>query len=64
MARRFEIDSEIIKQYSRFNVVGMQLTVRLQPPPDDQRNPVSSYGATMVRLFVGGGRGGMRRKRA
>jgi hypothetical protein len=35
MARRFAIDSEINRQYRRFNAMGSQLTVRWPPPPDD-----------------------------
>jgi len=31
MARRFEIDDTIRRQYRRYNAVGTQLTVRLLP---------------------------------
>jgi hypothetical protein len=34
MDRSFSIDSEITRQYIRFNATGTQLTVRLLPPPD------------------------------
>jgi len=30
---RFTIDSEMNRQYARFNFVGTELTVRLLPPP-------------------------------
>ena len=31
MARRFEIDDTVRRQYRRYNAVGTQLTVRLLP---------------------------------
>jgi hypothetical protein len=34
MDHSFSIDSEITRQYRRFNATGTQLTVRLLPPPD------------------------------
>ena len=50
MDRRFEIKGEIRRQYRRFNAVGTQLTVRLQPPPD-AANPVSHFQASVKDLF-------------
>jgi hypothetical protein len=35
MDQSFSIDSEITRQYRRFNATGTQLTLRLLPPPDD-----------------------------
>jgi len=32
MARRFEIDDTVRRQYRQYNAVGTQLTVRLLPP--------------------------------
>jgi len=50
MARRFEIDGRITRQYRRFNDVGTQHTVRLLPPSDDG-DPVSNFLASMNDLF-------------
>ena len=50
MDRRFEIEGEITRQYRRFNAVGFQLTVRMQPPPDGA-NPVSHFLACVNDLF-------------
>ena len=52
MARRFEIDGEITRQYRRFNAVGTQLIVRLLPPAyHDDRDPVSHFLASVNDLF-------------
>ena len=52
MARRFEIDGEITRQYRRFNAVGTQLTVSLLPPTDeDDTDPVSHFLASVNDLF-------------
>ena len=50
MDRRFEIEGEITRQYRRFNAVGTQLTVRLQPPPSEE-NPVSHFLVSVQDLF-------------
>ena len=42
MDRRSKIDGHITRQYRRFNAVGPQLTVRLQPPLHEE-NPVSHF---------------------
>ena len=42
MDRRFKIEGEITRHYKRFNAMGTQLTVRLQPPLDEE-NPVSHF---------------------
>jgi hypothetical protein len=43
MVRRFEIDSEINRQYRRFNTAGTQLMVRLQPTVPEEENPVNHF---------------------
>jgi hypothetical protein len=50
MERRFKIEGVITRQYRRFNAVGFQLTVRMQPPPDGA-NPVSHFLACVNDLF-------------
>ena len=50
MDRRFKIETKITTQYRRFNAVGTQLTVRLQPSPDEE-NPVSHFLASVNDLF-------------
>ena len=51
MARRFEIDGEITRQYRRFSATGTQLTVRLLPPEDVSTDPVSHFLASVNDLF-------------
>ena len=52
MARRFEIDGDITRQYRRFNAVGAQHTVRLLPPSDeDDTDPVSNFLARLNDLL-------------
>ena len=51
MARRFEIEGEINRQYRRFNATETQLTVRLLPPSDDTADPVSHFLASVNDLF-------------
>jgi hypothetical protein len=62
MDHSFSIDSEITRQYRRFNTTGTQLTVRLLPPPDtdsdddndnDNGNtdPMSHFVASMIDLI-------------
>jgi len=50
MARRFEIDDKIRRQYKRYNAVWTQLTVRLLPP-EDNSNPVGHFLASVNELF-------------
>ena len=50
MDRRFKIKGDVTRQYRRFNAVGTQLTVRLQPPLDEE-NPVSHFLASVNDLF-------------
>jgi hypothetical protein len=50
MARRFEIEDTIIRQYRRFGTTGTQLVVRLLPPPDNS-NPMSNFLASLNDLF-------------
>ena len=50
MARRFEIEDTIMRQYRRFGATGKQLVVRLLPPPDNS-NPVSHFLASLNDLF-------------
>jgi hypothetical protein len=50
MVRRFEKVSKINRQYIRFNAVGTQLTLRLQPP-EEEDNPVNHFLASVNDLF-------------
>ena len=50
MDRRSKIDGHITRQYRRFNAVGPQLTVLLQPPLDEE-NPVSHFLTSVNDLF-------------
>ena len=50
MARRFDILDRDTRQYMRFNAVGRQLTVRLNPPIDAS-DPVSHFLASVNDLF-------------
>jgi len=50
MSQRFTIDDEINRQYSRFNAIGTQLSVRLLPPPPNS-NPVTHFLDSMSDLF-------------
>jgi len=50
MASRFEIMDTNTRQYSRYNAVGRQLTVRLIPP-SDITNPVAHFLASVNDLF-------------
>jgi len=50
MARRFEIDDKIKRQYRRYNAVGTQLTVRLLPPAD-KIDPVGHFLASVNEIF-------------
>ena len=52
MARtHFVIDSEIRKQYTRFNATGTQLTVRLLPPRDPNVNIASHFQDSVMRVL-------------
>ena len=46
MARRFEIDDTVRRQYRRYNAVGTQLTVQLLPPADNS-DPVGHFLASV-----------------
>ena len=50
MARRFEIDDKIRRQYKRYNAVGTQLTVRLLTPAN-KSDPVGYFLASVNELF-------------
>ena len=50
MARRFEIDDTITKQYRRVNAEGKQITVRLLPPSTNV-DPVTNFLASVNDLF-------------
>jgi len=50
MARRFEIDDMIRRQYRRYNAVGTQLTVRLLPPADNS-DPGGNFIASVNEIF-------------
>jgi len=50
--RRFTVDQELTRQYRRFNAEGMQLTVRLLPPCEEEdSNPMSHFLASVTKLF-------------
>ena len=51
MARRLEIVREIRPEYRRFNTIGTQLTVRLNPPSTQDANPVEHFLASVNDLF-------------
>jgi len=50
LARRFEIDDTITKQYRRVNAEGKQITVRLLPPSTNV-DPVTNFLASVNDLF-------------
>ena len=50
MARRFQIDGTITRQYRRFNAVGTQITVLLLPPSNNV-NPVIHFLTSVNDLF-------------
>jgi len=50
MARRFEIEDTITRQYRRFNATGSQLVVRLLPP-SDATDHVSNFLGRLNDLF-------------
>ena len=50
MARRFEIDGTITRQYRLFNAVGTQITVHLLPPSNNVK-PVNHFLASVNGLF-------------
>ena len=50
MARRFEIDGTITRQYRRFNAVGPQIAVRILPPSSNV-DPVTHFLATVNDLY-------------
>jgi hypothetical protein len=51
MAHRFEIVREIRREYRRFDSIGKQFTVRLNPPTDLNLNPVDHFLASVNELF-------------
>jgi hypothetical protein len=51
VSQRFEIVSEDRREYRRFNSVGTQLTVRLNPPTGPGTNPVNHFLSGMNDLF-------------
>jgi len=50
MARKFETDDTVTRQYRRFNAKGTQLTVRLLPHSDDS-DPETYFLAGVNDLF-------------
>ena len=50
MARRFEIDGTITREYRRYNAVGAQITARLLLPVDDS-DPLGHFLANVNDLF-------------
>ena len=51
MPQRFEILSEVRREYRRFNTVGTQLTRCLNPPPVPDTNPADHFLANVDDLF-------------
>ena len=51
MAHRFQIVREIRREYSRFNTIGTQKTVRLNTPTYPEINPVDHFLASVNDLF-------------
>ena len=51
MAHTFEVVREVRRQYRRFNTMGTQLTVRLNPPASPDANPVDHFLASVNDLF-------------
>ena len=51
MAHRFQIVREIRREYRRFNTIGTQMTVCLNPPTDREINPVDNFLASVNDLF-------------
>jgi hypothetical protein len=50
--QRFTIDHQVTREYTRFNVHGTQLTVRLLPSfEEDDHNPMSQFLATVTEMF-------------
>jgi len=50
MARRFQIEDTITRQYRRFSATGPQRVVRLLPPYDDT-DPLSHFLASLNNVF-------------
>jgi len=50
MARKFQIDGTITRQYRRFNALGTQLTERLLPPSNNV-DPVNHFVTSVNDLF-------------
>jgi len=50
MARKFEIDDTITRQYRRFNAVRTQITVRLLPPSNNVE-PVNRFLTSVNDLY-------------
>jgi hypothetical protein len=52
MSQSFVIISEDRREYRRFNTVGTQMTVRLNPPTDPgTTNPVDHFAASINDVF-------------
>ena len=51
MARKFEIEDTITRQYRRFNATGTQLEVRLLPP-SDATDRVNHFLVSLNDLFL------------
>jgi hypothetical protein len=51
MSQRFEKLNENRREYRRFNAIGTQLTVRLNPQPEPGINPVYLFLSGMNELF-------------
>lgn len=50
-SQKFEIMGDLNKQYRRFNTVGTQISVRLNPPSETDADPLSHFLASGNDLF-------------
>jgi hypothetical protein len=51
MSHRFQIVREIRREHRRFNTIGIQLTVHLNPPTDPDANPMDHFLSSVNDLF-------------
>ena len=51
MSQRFEVLDEINREYRRYNAIGRQIRVRLNPPTDRDSNPVDHFLDSVKDLF-------------
>ena len=51
MSQYFEVLDEINREYRRFNTIGRQIRVRLNPPTDPETNPMDHFLVSVNDLF-------------